>query len=147
MVTCYIGLGSNLGDREQNIRLAIDKIKQIKETRVTKESSVIETKAAVGPPQGKFLNAVAEIQTALPPEELLKSLQRIESELGRVRTIRYGPRTIDLDILFYGDRKISNKCLIVPHPKIKKRDFVLVPLTEIAPHIVNNLLYENHPKN
>jgi len=136
---CYIGLGSNLGDRALNIQLAIEKIKQIQNTKITKISSIIETLPVGGPAQGKFLNAAIEIQTNMSPPELLKNLQTIESELGRLRTVKNGPRTIDLDILFCEDLQIREKDLIVPHPRIKEREFVLAPLREIAPDLVKRL--------
>ena len=146
MFICYIGLGSNLGDRALNIRLAIERIRQLNETKVTKISSIIETLPVGGPPQEKFLNAAIEIQTSLPAGELLTHLQRIEAELGRVRTVKDGPRTIDLDILFYADKQINGKDLIVPHPRIKEREFVLAPLREIAPDIVRKLLNADNQK-
>jgi 2-amino-4-hydroxy-6-hydroxymethyldihydropteridine diphosphokinase len=136
---CYIGLGSNLGDRALNIQLAIEKIKRLKDTKITKISSIIETLPVGGPAQGKFLNAAIEIQTNMSPRDLLKNLQTIESELGRLRTVKNGPRTIDLDILFCEDLQIRENDLIVPHPRIKEREFVLTPLREIAPDLVKRL--------
>jgi dihydroneopterin aldolase/2-amino-4-hydroxy-6-hydroxymethyldihydropteridine diphosphokinase len=144
MAVCYIGLGSNIGDRNKNIQLAIDKINQLRETKVTKISSIIETIPVGGPAQEKFLNAAIEIETLLSPRELLTHLQKIESALGRVRIVKNGPRTIDLDILFYDDKKIREEDLVVPHPRIKKREFVLNPLKEIAGHIVEKLFNENN---
>jgi len=144
---CYIGLGSNLGDRALNIQLAIEKIKQIQNTKITKISSIIETLPVGGPAQGKFLNAAIEIQTNISCRELLKNLQTIESELGRLRTVKNGPRTIDLDILFCEDLQIREKDLIVPHPRIKEREFVLTPLREIAPGIVKKLFDEDSQDN
>lgn len=144
MAVCYIGLGSNIGDRNKNIQLAIDKINQLRETKVTKISSIIETIPVGGPAQEKFLNASIEIETLLSPRELLTHLQKIESALGRVRIVKNGPRTIDLDILFYDDKKIREEDLVVPHPRIKKREFVLNPLKEIAGHIVEKLFNENN---
>ena len=146
MVTCYIGIGSNLGDRRTNITLAIDKINQLKDTRVTKISSIIETEPIGGPTQCKFLNACLEIQTELTAGGLLKNLQNIELNLGRVRTVKYGSRTIDLDILLFNNEKIKDKDLTVPHPKILKREFVLTPLQEIAPQAVENLRNESNQK-
>jgi len=131
MVTCYIGLGSNMGNRKQNIKMAIDKINLIKKTRVTKISSIIQTLPVGGPKQNKFLNAAAEIKTALSARILLYNLQRIEKELGRVRNIKNGPRTIDLDILIFGDKKINACNLVIPHPRMQERGFVLKPLSEI----------------
>jgi len=132
MVICYLGIGSNLGDRRKNIKLALRKIKALPETRVIKASKNIETLALGGPTaQGKFLNAAAKIKTAISPLQLLKYLKRIEKELGRVKTVRFGPRPIDLDILFYGDKIIKRKELVVPHPRIFERAFVIKPLLEI----------------
>ncbi|OGX19541.1 MAG: 2-amino-4-hydroxy-6-hydroxymethyldihydropteridine diphosphokinase [Omnitrophica WOR_2 bacterium RBG_13_44_8b] len=147
MVTCYIGIGSNLGDRRKNITLAIDKINQLQDSRVTKISSIIETEPQGGPLQGKFLNACLEVQTELAARELLKNLQNIESELGRVRTVKYGPRTIDLDILLFNNEEIKDEDLTVPHPKMLEREFVLTPLKEIAPAQVLNLLNADNQKN
>jgi 2-amino-4-hydroxy-6-hydroxymethyldihydropteridine diphosphokinase len=132
MVECYLGIGSNLGDRQKNIKLAIKKINSLKDTKVIKISRIIETKPVGGPrKQGKFLNAALKIKTNLTPSVLLKKLKNIECELGRTKTVRYGPRPIDLDILFYGDKIINTKKLNVPHPKIFEREFVIKPLLEI----------------
>jgi len=132
MVTCYLGIGANLGDRNKNIRLTIAKIRALKSTKLLKISRIIETKPMGGPKnQGKFLNAAIKIKTNLTPLLLLKKLKKIEIELGRTKTIRYGPRTIDLDILFYEDRIINRKNLKIPHPKIFEREFVTKPLLEI----------------
>ena len=147
MPICYIGLGSNLGDRDKNIRLALDKINQLKDTKVTKRSFIIETEPVGGPPQGKYLNAAIEIETQFSPHELLTNLQNIEQKLGRARTIKNGPRTIDLDILFFNNKKINEQDLIVPHPKILEREFVLTPLKEIAPEMIKKLLHEDNQKN
>jgi len=133
-----------MGDRNKNIQLAIDMIGRLKETRVAKVSSIIETLPVGGPRQGKFLNAAIEVHTELSPRELLVKLQEIESGLGRVRFEKNDPRTIDLDILFYGDKKINEQGLVVPHPGIKERDFVLTPLKEIAASTVEKLLHENN---
>ncbi len=107
--------------------------------RVQNISSIIETDPVGGPPQGKFLNAVAECETALTPIELLKTLQNIERNLGRVKAVQDGPREIDLDILVYDRVRIEIQGLTIPHPKMRFRDFVMVPLREIAPHIVKDL--------
>jgi 2-amino-4-hydroxy-6-hydroxymethyldihydropteridine diphosphokinase len=132
MLTCYLGIGSNLGDRRKNIRLAIKKINALKDTEVVKVSKIIETKPVGGPRQGKFLNAALKIKTNFGPLTLLKELKKIEKELGRNSdNIRYGPRTIDLDILFYADRIINRKNLKVPHPKMFERQFVIKPLSEV----------------
>jgi 2-amino-4-hydroxy-6-hydroxymethyldihydropteridine diphosphokinase len=132
MVTCYLGIGSNLGDRQKNIRLAVKKINALKGARVIKLSKIIETEPVGGPRgQNKFLNAALKISTNLSPLLLLKNLKRIEKELGRVKTVRYGPRVIDLDILFYGNRIVNRKDLKVPHPRMFEREFVIKPLLEI----------------
>jgi len=131
MVICYIGIGSNSGDKKKNIRSVVNKIDDLKNTKVIKLSKIIETEPIGGPPQGKFLNAALKIKTGLSCFGLLKELKQIEKALGRKRTVRYGPRAIDLDILFFGDRLISSKCLEVPHPKIFEREFVIRPLLDI----------------
>lgn len=144
MATCFIGIGSNLGDRRKNIKLAINKINQLKDTKVVKASTIIETMPAGGPPQGKYLNTVVEIQTGLSPRALLNDLQDIELALGRVRTVKNAARTIDLDILIFDKQKICEKDLVLPHPRIRERDFVFKPLEEIAPQIVKELFNEDN---
>lgn len=146
MSNCYIGLGSNLGDRKKNIKSAIGKINQLEKTKVMKISSVIETLPVGGPKQGKFLNAAIEIKTGLSPRELLVCLQRIEYELGRKRAVKNGPRTIDLDILLFDDKKINDEDLIVPHQRIKEREFVLMPLKEVSSNLVKRFLNESNKK-
>ncbi|MEW6354907.1 MAG: 2-amino-4-hydroxy-6-hydroxymethyldihydropteridine diphosphokinase [Planctomycetota bacterium] len=136
-VVCYIGLGSNVGDREENLRGALALLRESGGIEVTKVSSFHETAPVGGPPQGKFLNAAAEVRTALAPEELLDRLQAIERNLGRERTVKWGPRTVDLDILLYGDVVIQTERLTVPHPLMHERRFVLGPLNEIAPGAVH----------
>lgn len=131
MVTCFLGIGSNLGNRHKNIEMAVKKINVLKETKVIKLSTVIETQPEGVITQPKFLNSAAKIITSLPPKDLLKQLKRIERELGRIKSLRWGPRTIDLDILFYGDKIIRSKALEVPHPRMREREFVLKPLLEI----------------
>lgn len=131
MVTSYIGIGSNLGDRRQNINRAISYLKDSDNIKVTKVSSIYETEPVGGPPQEKFLNGVIEIDTDLPPLDLLDRLEEIETKLGRVRSEKNDPRTIDLDILLYGDIQINNERLTVPHPRMREREFVLRGLREI----------------
>ena len=132
MQTCFLGIGSNLGDRHKNIRLALEKISSLKNTKIVKLSKIIETDPVGGPSrQGKFLNAVLKIKTDLTPLKLLKQLQKIENELGRRRTVRWGARTMDLDILLFGDKVIERKELKVPHPRLMERDFVLKPLLSL----------------
>jgi len=139
MITCYIGVGSNLGDRQYCINTAVRKIMILIGTRVRKISRIIESLPQGGPPQGPYLNAVLEIETELSPYNLLQELHKIESSLGRVRAVKNGPRTIDLDILTYGDLCINEEALCIPHPRILEREFVLGPLGEIAPGVVKKL--------
>jgi 2-amino-4-hydroxy-6-hydroxymethyldihydropteridine diphosphokinase len=140
MIICYIALGSNLGDRKFYIDSAIKKIRCLTNTKVNKVSSIIETVPQGGPAQGPYLNAVLEAATELSPYLLLQELQRIEVTLGRVRTIKNAARTIDLDILIYGDIVMKEEALCIPHPRMLERDFVLVPLKEIAGEVINKLL-------
>lgn len=128
----YLALGSNLGNRRGNIKKAIQKINLLPKTKVFKQSKLIYTDPVGGPEnQQKFLNAALKIQTALSPLTLLKSLKKIEKDLGREKTRRNGPRKIDLDILLYADKIIKKKDLIIPHPRMFKRDFVISPLSEV----------------
>ena len=143
VVISYIGMGSNLGDREKNISSAVEYLKKTSGIKVTRVSSLYETDPVGGPPQGKFLNGAIEIETYLSPYELLRRLKEIEMELGRKKTVVNGPRTIDLDILFYGDVKIEKEDIVIPHPRMEQRDFVLRPLNEINPAIVSH--YSLHP--
>jgi 2-amino-4-hydroxy-6-hydroxymethyldihydropteridine diphosphokinase len=133
MNLCYLGVGANLGDRRKNIILAVKKINQLPDTRIVKAAKIIETKPLGGPKtQTKFLNTVLKIKTKLKPRVLLRGLKKIERELGRKKTPqRYGPRPIDLDILFYADRIVNTRELVIPHPKIFQRGFVLGPLSEL----------------
>lgn len=135
MSTVFIGIGSNLGDREKNIANAIDCLKNEPKITIEKISSIIETVPVGGPPQNKYLNGVIKISTVLSPENLLEVLQNIENKLGRKRSLRFGPRTIDLDILLYDDRIIDNPRLKIPHPRMYEREFVLKPLFEIEPEV------------
>jgi len=133
MPRAYIGLGSNMGNPILNLETALKRIDGIEGTRITAASSVYETEPVGYEKQAWFHNCVAEIDTVLSPEELLHTLQEIENDLGRVRVIRWGPRTIDLDILLYDQMSINTERLIIPHPRMAERAFVMVPLVEIAP--------------
>ncbi len=135
----YIGLGSNLGDRLANIRKAVELIKK-EEIEVVDESSVYETEPVGYKEQGWFLNSVVRSRTELSPERLWETLERIEKSMGREREIKWGPRIIDLDILFYENEIINEKRLQIPHAELHKRKFVLVPLAEIAPQLVHPVL-------
>jgi len=135
MVTAYIGIGSNLGDRSANIDKAVFRLKTTDGIVVTKISTIYETDPVGGPPQGKFLNGVIEIKTELLPSDLLDCLKDIESDLGRVQSERNAPRPIDLDILLYGDYQTESANIEIPHPRMREREFVLRGLREIAPEV------------
>lgn len=132
MVTCYIGIGSNLGDRKGYIDRAIGALKALGKTRVLRVSEIYETEPVSDMPQGPYLNGVIEIGTELSARSLLEELLRIEESLGRVRTARNAPRTIDLDILYYGNERIHENGLTIPHPRIDEREFVLRGLRELG---------------
>jgi 2-amino-4-hydroxy-6-hydroxymethyldihydropteridine diphosphokinase len=133
-VTAYIALGSNLGDRQAYLDRAIQSLREQPGVAVTRVSSWHETVPVGGPAgQGNYLNGAAELQTDLEPIALLRVLLDIERDLGRVRLERNGPRTIDLDLLLYADRIVHEPGLVVPHPRLHERDFVLNPLAEVAP--------------
>ncbi|MCK9615348.1 MAG: 2-amino-4-hydroxy-6-hydroxymethyldihydropteridine diphosphokinase [Candidatus Omnitrophica bacterium] len=135
----YIGIGSNLGDRLANINSAIEELKNNPAIRIEKISSIIETAPVGGPSQGNYLNGVIKIKTEISAKKLLCTLQNIEKKLGRMRAIKDGPRTIDLDILLYGDKIIDEPGLQVPHPKMFEREFVMNPLLEIEPDILKQI--------
>ena len=128
----FLGLGSNVGDREANLRAALRGL-EARGFRVTALSSLYLTEPVDAPPQEWFLNAVAGGETALSPEALLRACLDTERALGRVRDVPRGPRTIDLDLLLYGDEVRDTPGLTLPHPRMHERRFVLVPLVEIAP--------------
>lgn len=132
MVICYLGIGTNLGNRRKNIKLAVKKINALKDTRVLKKSGIIESSPVGGPAgQRNYLNAALKIETSLAPKNLLKELKKIESVLGRFRSARFAPRIIDLDILLYADKTMHSKKLTIPHPRMFARDFVIKPLKEV----------------
>jgi 2-amino-4-hydroxy-6-hydroxymethyldihydropteridine diphosphokinase len=129
-----LGLGSNLGDREANLARARRRLGE-RGFRILRESALYETEPVGGPPQGPFLNQVVAGETALDPHRLLAACLEIERELGRVRAVKDGPRSIDLDLLFFGDRVLDTPQLVLPHPRLHLRRFVLAPLAEIAPEL------------
>ena len=133
----FVGLGSNLGDREAQIRLALDALRHIPDTRVVRVSSIYDTEPVGEVHQPSFLNAVAQLDTQLSARQLLWNLQLIERRLGRVRAQRWGPRTIDLDLLLFGDLVLDEPDLKIPHPELTRRAFVLVPLVELDPLLVH----------
>ncbi len=138
-VSVLLGIGSNLGDRRRNIQSALRYLDAERDIEVLVLSPVIETEPVGGPPQGRYLNAAAEISTRLEPRSLLAVLHAVESRLGRVRGAQDGPREIDLDILLYGDLVLREPDLEIPHPRMLERGFVLDPLREIAPGKIHPL--------
>jgi len=135
----YLGLGSNLGDREAAIEGALLRL-AARGFRTTRRSSLWLTEPVGGPHQGSFLNAAAGGETALSPDELLEACLATEREMGRVRTVRNGPRTIDVDILLFGDERRGGPGLEIPHPRLAERRFVLAPLAEIAAEVLHPVL-------
>jgi 2-amino-4-hydroxy-6-hydroxymethyldihydropteridine diphosphokinase len=136
-VRAFIGLGSNLGEREQAIRSALEAIADLPQTDLVRVSSLYDTEPVGEVDQPNFLNAAAMVDTELDARQLLWNLMLIEKRLGRVRTQPWGPRTIDLDLLLFGDEIIEDDDLRVPHPEIIRRSFVLVPLVELEPRLVH----------
>lgn len=133
MITVFVGMGSNLGDRFLNLRTATHHLKKIPLTGFLTQSRVYETKPVGGPPQNDYLNLVCELSTGLRAEDFLNALLEIEQKMGRVRSEKNEPRLIDLDLLFYGDEISQKENMNIPHPRINERLFVLVPLNDIAP--------------
>jgi 2-amino-4-hydroxy-6-hydroxymethyldihydropteridine diphosphokinase len=133
----FIGIGSNEGDKTANIKSAIDLISKVEDCKVEKVSSVYETLPFGDIKQNNFLNAVIKITTTLNPQELFIELKQIEKKLGRIVREQWGPREIDLDILFFNDLIFSDEIITLPHKGIIYRDFVLVPLIEIEPELVH----------
>jgi len=129
----YLSLGSNLGDREAHLRKALEKLHP-KGILLVRESSIYETEPVDVPDQPDFLNLVCQVETPLEPESLLAACQEIEWEMGRLRGKTKGARNIDIDILFYGRRIVEKPFLKIPHPAWRQRNFVLIPLAEIAPN-------------
>ena len=131
MNTAYIALGSNISKREEFLKDAITLLDEHNDIQVTKKSSVYETAPVGYTEQSDFLNMVIKVQTSLPPLQLLDYCQGIERELGRKRVIKWGPRTIDLDILLYNHENMKAERLTVPHPHMQERAFVMVPLADL----------------
>lgn len=135
----YLSLGSNMGDKRENLLEAIKRVGELENTEVVKSSTILETEPFGYIEQDNFLNACLEVKTLLTPQEFLSSILKIELDMGRVREIKWGPRVIDIDILFYDAEIIQEDNLAVPHPWICEREFVLEPLSEIAPNYVHPL--------
>ncbi len=134
MKRAFIALGSNLGNREAYLTSAVDQIAALPDVCLVARSAIYETEPLGLKKQPAFLNAVIEIETGLEAEVLLRHLLAIEAKHGRRRTFKWGPRTLDLDILLYGDQIIRSERLSVPHPRLSERRFVLVPLADLAPN-------------
>ncbi len=145
MKTAYIGLGANLGDRATNLENAVKRLELIAGVHIIEVAPVIETEPVGGPPgQAPYLNTVAAVETELEPEALLAACLAIEQALGRARgsETRWGPRTLDLDLLLYGEAVIESPALTVPHPRLHERRFVLEPLAAIAPEARHPVLQQ-----
>jgi 2-amino-4-hydroxy-6-hydroxymethyldihydropteridine diphosphokinase len=136
----YLGLGSNLGSREDNLKKAIDEISH--RLRLGKVSSIYDTAPIGDENQPRYLNMVCEVFTTLPPPSLMALLQGFELKLGRLPAKRNAPRPMDIDILLYGNLVLNSPELTIPHPKMAEREFVLVPLAEIAPDIEHPVLHK-----
>ena len=136
----YIGIGSNIGDKVNQCEKAISEILKVDHHKLLAKSSLFKTQPIGYTSQDWFVNGVIKIETDLEAHELLRKLKTIESQLGRTETFRWGPRTIDLDILFFDDAEIHNEELQVPHPSIQERQFVLIPLAEIDRYLIHPVL-------
>lgn len=132
MIRCYLAIGTNLGDRQDNLKRCIEEIQQMKHTIYRRCSSFMENKAYGITDQPDFLNAVVEVDTELSERELLDTVKEMERRIGRKETFRWGPRVIDIDIVFYGDRIYRDDVLEIPHRDLAQRDFVLQPMMELA---------------
>ena len=137
---CYLGLGSNLGNKQNYITNAIKYISELENVEIKKTSSIITTKPYGKIDQPDFLNCVVELNTNILPEELLKKCLNIEDQLGRSRKGKWGPRTIDIDMLFYEDKIMNTKLLVLPHPELHKREFVLISLSELCPDLIHPII-------
>lgn len=138
----YIGIGSNMGNRKANIKDALERIKKTPYMNLLNTSKLIESKPYGNTNQDNFINGCIEVDTIYTPCELLNHLLTLEKNMGRKRTTHWGPRIIDLDIIFYDDVIINDHDLIIPHPDMHNRDFVLYPLNEIAPYIMHPIFHE-----
>ena len=136
----FIALGSNIGDKKGYLNFAVDELNKTRSCRILSVSNFITTAPYGYTQQDEFLNGCLEMETLLTPHELLRLLLDIENKAGRVRDIRWGPRTLDLDIIFYDDIAISDSVLRIPHVEAHKREFVLAPLCEIAPYLMHPIL-------
>ena len=135
MTVAYVGIGSNLDQPAEQVRRAFGELDRLPHTRLVRRSSLYRSAPVGYERQPDFINAVAELETGLPAERLLAELQAIEKSHGRSRSFRNAPRTLDLDLLLFGDASLSSPGLTVPHPRMRERAFVLQPLLEIAPQL------------
>lgn len=139
----YLALGANMGDKEQNIRQGIKALSDLPECHINRVSELLVTKPYGVKEQDDFLNGCLEMETLFTPEELLDKLHEIETKLGRKRVLRWGPRTLDLDILFYDDTIMQTPDLVIPHIDMVNREFVLEPLAQIAPYLVHPICHKS----
>jgi len=141
MNTAFLGLGSNLGNRLAFLRGGRDALVSRPGIALINAACVYETEAVGGPPENpRFLNTVLQIETSLSPQQLLAACLDVENEFGRTRPVRWAPRTLDIDLLFYADQILCGEALIIPHPRLHERAFVLAPLRDIAPDLKHPLL-------
>lgn len=140
MAIVYLGLGSNLGQREKNMNRALKELKNLRSVEVMKRSSIYEAEPVGFKDQGFFLNAVIKIKTKLPPLSLFYLLKGIEKKMGRIKGKRWGPRKIDLDMLLYDNVIMKDEKLVLPHPQMHKRRFVLIPLIELGSRLKHPVL-------
>ena len=143
MTSIYLGLGTNLGKRENNLSQCVNLLSANQEIDLKKLSSIYETEPYGFTEQPRFLNMVVEIETMLAPNQLLRDTQDIEKKLGKKKLFHWGPRKIDIDILSYQDRVIKQEMLTIPHAQLHLRKFVLIPLNEIAPGFIHPLFNKN----
>ncbi len=141
MVTAYLGIGSNMGERLATLRMARQQLAETPGIRNLAASPLYATEPIGGPPgQGPYLNAVMRLQTSLEPEALWRRCQQLERAAGRERSVPNAPRTLDLDLLLYGDRRLGTDTLTIPHPRLHERRFVLAPLCDLAPQQLHPVL-------
>ncbi len=143
MTVCFIGIGSNLGNRYKNIKRALTQLSKVRGVKINKISRLYSTSPEGIKNQPDFLNGVIRLGVDISPQRLLTNLKSIEKKLGRKKTIRFGPRVIDLDILFFGSERIKTKTLTIPHPRMFRRNFVLKPLSDVAPEMFRPKIIKN----
>lgn len=142
MISCFLAIGTNLGELEKNLLQAIEELRHMKHSKVLRTSSFMSNKAYGVEDQPDFLNGVVEIETELGERELLDAIKAIERKIGRQKTFRWGPRRIDIDIIFYGDEIYKDDVLEIPHKDLIHRDFVLQPMMELAPEKIHPVFHK-----